>query len=68
PIAFTTVNVGNVAQEVTFLIPSELISSVSEMVRTQVIPMFMMGGMGGQMEMEMDEEPGTDDEPATEEE
>jgi len=68
PIAFTTVNVGNVAQEVTFLIPSELISSVSEMVRTQVIPMFMMGGMGGQMEMEMDEESGTDDEPATEEE
>ncbi|MBI4578897.1 MAG: hypothetical protein HY718_04290, partial [Planctomycetes bacterium] len=47
PLAFTTVNVDKTSQEMTLLIPAELISSAAEMVRQQLLPMIMMGGLGG---------------------
>lgn len=57
PIAFSTINVDNVSQQMDVLIPSELIVSGAQMVRQQLLPMMMMGGMGGGQGME---------EPATE--
>lgn len=65
PIAATTVNVDNLSQQIDFLIPIELIVSGSQMVRQQLLPMMMMGGMGGgQMEME---QPGSEEEGSEEE-
>jgi hypothetical protein len=47
PLAFVTQNVDKSAQEVTVLVPMELITSMADMIRQQLLPMFMMGGTGG---------------------
>lgn len=55
PIAFTTINVDEVSQQFNFLIPSELIASASRMVSQQLMPMIMMGGLGGGGQMQFEE-------------
>lgn len=63
PIAFAMTNVDDQAQQMDLLIPIELVVSVSEMVRQQLLPMLMMGGMGGGGQQDFDE-PEEDVEPA----
>ena len=58
PLAMVRHNVDKSAQEINVLLPMELISSMADMVRTQLLPMFMMGGMGGGGQPEGLGEPG----------